>query len=191
LDLLHCNGSSVNCLLLLNNGILVSCASGEFNEIKIWDNNKNYKCITTLRHHTDRINSLINLLNGHFASGSWDYTIKIWDQNYKLVSSCTNYSAVLSLLLLPNNNIVSGLRSKTMKIWECHNNYKSLQCIKTLNGHTGGIMSLKLLSDEYLISGSQDATIKIWDIKRDFNCLNTLEGHEKAVTCLEVLEDSM
>jgi hypothetical protein len=41
LDLLHSYGSSINCLLLLKDGILVSCASGELNEIKIWDINKN------------------------------------------------------------------------------------------------------------------------------------------------------
>jgi hypothetical protein len=63
---------------------------------------------------------------------AWDYTIKVWNQHYNVVSSHTNYSAVLS--------IVSGLKNKTIKIWECHNNYKSLQCIKIINGHTGGVL---------------------------------------------------
>jgi WD40 repeat protein len=190
-DSLYSCGSSIMSLLLLNNGNFVSGAAGEYDQIKIWDKSKNYKCICTLGEHNDGVTSLINLLNGYFASGSWDYTIKIWDQSYKLVSSQNNYSAVLSLLILLNNNIVCGLKNKTMKIWECHNNYKSLQCINVIHGHTGGIMALKLLRNEYLISGSEDATIKIWDIKCDFKCLNTLQGHKKAVTSIEVEDDML
>ena len=44
------------------------------------------------------------------------------------------------------------------------------------------------LSSERLLSGSADRTIKIWYINTGY-CLQTLEGHTQAVSCIRVLSE--
>jgi hypothetical protein len=51
---------------------------------------------------------LINLLDGFYASGSWDKTFKIWNTNNECVNTIYEDNWVCSLLLLPEGNIASG-----------------------------------------------------------------------------------
>jgi WD40 repeat protein len=108
------------------------------------------------------------LFDGFYASG--DKTFKIWNTNDECVNTITEDNMVFSLLLLPEGNIASG--STTIKIWKCVNDYKDIQCIHTLKGHTGCIYTLYLVNNDYIISGCcDDESIKIWESRMAINAL--------------------
>jgi WD40 repeat protein len=43
------------------------------------------------------------------------------------------------------------------------NNLENVKCIKTLNGHTGGVYCLTIINNDKIVSGSSDNSIKIWN----------------------------
>lgn len=64
--------------------------------------------------------------------------------------------------------------------------------IYNYKGHRSGIsalIQLKVNPKHYIISGSLDKTIKIWEIKSNYNCIATLEGHDRAINCLVELKN--
>jgi len=103
--------------------------------------------------------SLVVLPDGTLASGSDDYTIKIWDvkTGKRIKTLCGHTSWIRSLAVLSDGSLVSGSDDYTIKIWDV----KTGKRIKTLNGHTRCIRSLVVLPDGTLASGSHDNTIKI------------------------------
>ncbi|MCQ2817292.1 MAG: hypothetical protein MJ252_08515 [archaeon] len=65
--------------IIFNNEYLVT--SGYDKEIVVWSLKDKFKRIIHLKGHTSTINKLVDLKNGKMASGSWDYTIRIWNMN--------------------------------------------------------------------------------------------------------------
>ncbi|CAK9298741.1 unnamed protein product [Gordionus sp. m RMFG-2023] len=83
------------------------------------------------------------------------------------------------------SKIVSGLRDNTIKIWD----FKTLECIKVLTGHTGSVLCLQY-DDKIIITGSSDATVRIWDVSTG-EMLNTLIHHCEAVLHLRFEDEVM
>jgi WD40 repeat protein len=186
LNTLNGHESGLISLLVLKNGSLVS---GSFDKcIQVWDC-KSFERIKTIEGNTFWLYSLINLIDGFYASGSRDKTITIWNINNECVNTIENDNKVFSLLLLPEGNIASGT-NETIKIWNCINDYKEIQCIHILKGHTHYIFTLCLVNDDYILSGSQDKPIKVWDIKNDHQFINTLNGHNSIISSLLILNNN-
>jgi WD40 repeat protein len=66
-------------------------AIGLIGKIKIL-NIRSHECIKTLIGHQYAVSALITLSNGHLASGSHDYTIRIWDSNYICINILTGHT---------------------------------------------------------------------------------------------------
>ena len=62
--------------------------------------------------------------------------------------------------------------------------------IKIINEHSDDVYSLLLLSDGRLASCSYDKTIKIYDIKNNYHCDITLEGHTHSVNYISQLDNN-
>lgn len=62
--------------------------------------------------------------------------------------------------------------------------YYSLQCLRTLVGHTGGVWSSQM-SGTTIISGSTDRTLKVWNADSG-QCIHTLYGHTSTVRCMHL-----
>ena len=71
-------------------------------------------------------------------------------------------------------------------------NHLSENCgslIRKLTGHNKNVRSIKLIPNtNRLISASIDHTIKIWNITNG-ECIQTLNGHENVVTCLDLMSE--
>ena len=101
--------------------------------------------------HTNSIKSLVRAGENLLASGSDDFTIKIW--NYitgELMFTFSNEDSeqqghtgsVLSLLSLNNKDLIaSGSADSTIKIW----NVTSGHLVHTFNGHTNKVNIMLLL----------------------------------------------
>ena len=145
---------SVNALVFLGNGILVSGTSGH---IYVWDLNLKSFILDA----KSEVYALCVLKNGHVASGLADGLVKIWDaEKRELVKTLAGHSkSVKSLAVLNNGYLASGSDDKTIKIWDTDKEKE----VKTLFGHEGGVTVLIVNTNGYLVSGSSDFTIKIWN----------------------------
>ncbi len=65
---------------------------------------------------------------------------------------------VVSLLVLPDGNLASGSRDKTVRIW----NIKTGQTTEILSEHKDYVLSLAMLPDGTLVSGGKDKTMIFW-----------------------------
>ena len=123
--------------------------------------------IKTLTGHTSCIISLKYLNDGaHFASGSADYSIKIWD--YEKGENTKNFTGHMSDILCldvtsTGNTLISGSADRTIKVWSLTKKYSSA-CLKTMTGHLDFIWTIVLLQDNItLLSAGLDKVIKMWD----------------------------
>ena len=138
--------------------------------------------------HKGPVYSLAQLHDGRVCSGSYDCSIRVWDD--KLESSAFTLqghsSAVMALLVLKDGSLWSASADYTIKSWDLI----ELESHRTITGHTNVVSSLIELEGRRLCSASWDTSIKIWGID-DGLCLKTLEGHQDWVVSLTQLEDGL
>ena len=162
--LLHITG-----LIYLPSGYLVSC-SREYSWILVWDLTRSV-FVKVITGHSNGVNSLVLLKNGHVASSSVDGTIKIWNMDHgECIKTLRGHSGgVCRLQVLESGELISCAEDKTIKIW----NVTDGICIRTLDGHTAHVSSISVDSqNNTLISSGIDSTLKTWNL-RTGECLNT------------------
>ncbi len=114
------------------------------------------------------------------ASGSEDYTIKLWNLETKReIRTLSGHSHfVRAVAFSPDGDmVISGSTDKTIKLW----NWKTGQEIGTLANHSKPVTTVAISPDgETLASGSHDKTIKLWSLKsRQEIC--TFSGHSNYI----------
>lgn len=117
-----------------------------------------------LKGHDEHVITCLQFCGNRIVSGSDDNTLKVW-------SVTTGKVSISLLLLIPISNV--------RVLIVC-----SLQCIRTLVGHTGGVWSSQM-SGSIIISGSTDRTLKVWNAETG-HCIHTLYGHTSTVRCMHL-----
>jgi WD40 repeat protein len=165
--------------------------------IKIWqqdpnDNKWTYLTLDTYNANMGgQINDIIFSPDSNYLifSGSWDNTIKIWqeiDNKWISIETLTDHADRVTSIAFSSEGkyLASGSFDKTIKIWQLDVNNK-WTCIQTLTDHANRVNSITFSSDgKYLISGAEDNAIKIWqlDANNKWLCIRTLTGHAKGIT---------
>lgn len=146
----------------------------------------------TLESHRDTINCIaFHPIFSSIASGSDDYTIKIWDWELgeleKTIKGHTrpvldvDYGGPRGGCLL-----ASCSSDLTIKLWNPADDYQN---IRTLTGHVHSVSAIRFIpsgasgapsSGNLLVSASRDQSLRIWDITTGF-CVRTLQGHSSWV----------
>jgi WD40 repeat protein len=132
--------------------------------IKVWEAiNLNYECVYNLSCHKGVIYFLLYDERKQFLiSGSYDFSIKIWDvkNNFKCIKTITDLSAAItSMLLLPGGYFVSSTTDKVIKVWSL----KSFLCVSSFKSEIQ-INSLLLLNDYRIVSSTaKKDEIIIWE----------------------------
>lgn len=161
----------------------------------------NFTLKSSFKGHNKIIVSMIELENKKIATGSYDYSIKIWDlstQNCELVIN--EEGRVFSLLEFEPNLILSAIDKTPDNVqdinlinpddiminsWDLNNPDKSLFSFK---GHQLRVNSLVKCDDKFFASCSNDGDIIIWDyhLKRS---VGFLKGHMDCILCMIKLND--
>ncbi|KAF7553636.1 hypothetical protein G7046_g7047 [Stylonectria norvegica] len=141
----------------------------------------------TLASHRDTINCVaFHPVFSSIASGSDDYTIKIWDWDLgeleKTIKGHTravldvDYGGTKGAYLL-----ASCSSDLTIKLWDPSNVYRN---IRTLTGHDHSVSAIRFIplgavgtlsSSSLLVSASRDKTLRIWDTTAGF-CVRTINN---------------
>ena len=190
LKTLSFNLGMVTCMTTMLDTYKVVIACQNDNSIRIWDLIED-KCVKTFQGHSSQVLCLKVLPNGQLASGSSDFSIKLWsvisDQTNDCLFTLTgHYESITSLDYLETRNfLVSASEDKNIRVW----NLKERQCERIISGHTDVVTCVKCFKgengEEFICSGSHDYTIEIWNGTRG-ESLKTLIGHKHFVCDLEL-----
>ncbi|KAI1189340.1 WD domain-containing protein [Nemania serpens] len=121
------------------------------------------------------------------ASGSEDYTIKIWDWELgELERTIKGHTkAVLDVDFggpRGGTLLASCSSDLTIKLWDPSDEYKN---IRTLPGHDHSVSAVRFIpsgaagapsSGNLLVSASRDKTLRVWDVSTGY-CVKTIRGH--------------
>ena len=142
----------------------------------------------TLQSHRDPITCVaFHPVFSSLASGSEDYTIKIWDWELgELERTIKGHTkAVLDVDFggpKGGTLLASCSSDLTIKLWDPSEEYKN---IRTLPGHDHSVSAVRFVpsgaagspaSSNWLVSASRDKSLRIWDVSTGY-CLKTLRGH--------------
>ena len=147
---------------------------------------------TTIREHSNSVNSLLLLLDGRLASCSSDLTIKIYNikNNYHcdMTINTKHSNSILYISQIDNNKIISCSKDKSIKIWSI--TQSSYQCDCTIkDAHEHWIFKIIVLTNNRIASCSFDETIKIWNSNHPYKLIKILKRHINAVTSIIQLKD--
>lgn len=142
----------------------------------------------TLQSHRDPVTCIaFHPIFSSLASGSEDYTIKIWDYELGEIERTIkgHTKAVLSLDFggpRGGTLLASCSSDLTIKLWDPSDEYKN---IRTLPGHDHSVSAVRFIpsgaagspqSGNLLVSASRDKTLRIWDVSTGY-CVKTIRGH--------------
>lgn len=160
--------------------------------VKLWDIQTG-RCIRTIQGHTNAIYSMaISPDRQILATAHEDESVKLWDLATGSVfknlyghlnrvwcvafplnseNGCSDRNPLSSALL------ASGGADYKVKLW----NWKTGECMKTLEGHTSWVWSVNFSPDaQYLASSSYDQTIRLWDVQTS-ECIRTFQEQNTAI----------
>jgi len=169
----------------------------------------------SLEGHQDLVHCLTVLGDGRIASGSDDRTIKIWvPGTARCMATLRGHtSGIRSLAPVDGGKwLLSGSLDHLAKVWDVASidggdGGDDHRCVGTLEGHTWSVSAVAVrvvrrmpsvaasaaasasASEDreiQFVTGSWDAQVKIWNGR--FDCVATLKGHEKSISCLATLD---
>jgi hypothetical protein len=123
------------------------------------------------KHHANYIYCIAILKNKRLVSGGYDSKIIVYDKNYTNPELEINEhsSAVSSLIVSSNGNLISSSSDKTLKIFKIEENVKndkislSYYLIQTINtNHGNNIIHVRELSSNKLVSCSLDTKLNFY-----------------------------
>ncbi|GAM20636.1 hypothetical protein SAMD00019534_038110 [Acytostelium subglobosum LB1] len=137
--------------------------------------------ILMLLGHTDSVSTLGTTHDGLLISGSWDKSVRVWDNNDCVCTLEKHEAAVWSVLGLPNGDIVSASADKKIIIWKRVQNDTKIQFIqyKVLTKHTDCVRALSLIPEVGFISAANDGSLIVWTF--DGEPLQEMTGHQAYV----------
>jgi WD40 repeat protein len=154
--------------------------------VNVYD--QNFVLLNSFQAHTGQIERIKqSTFNNYVATGSQDFTVKIWDpiSNGTLIATYPGVSFVHTLEFIDIDTIAIGTDADGIVIWSiCTGQTR-------LNINTGiFVISLKLLANGfYLAAGLGTANINIYDTNNG-GLITTLTGHTAWVRDLVLINNS-
>lgn len=140
---------------------------------KIWQVETG-ECLKTLQGHTSRVWSVAVSLQGIIATGSPDFTIKLWSAVGECLKTLHGHDCeVWGIAFTPDGQLLASASNHDLRLWDVQTG----DCRRILTGHTSWVWATAFHPNGHLLaSSSHDKTIKFWDVKTGV-CLRTLTEH--------------
>lgn len=137
--------------------------------------------LRTLEGHGDAVNSVaFDPANGTLASGSDDYSVKLWDaRSGKLLRTLEGHKGKVNCVAFDRANgmLASGSYDNNVKLWDA----RSGKLVRTLRGHTGPVYGVAFDPVGTIVaSASNDETVMLSEVKGG-KILHKLKGHQDSV----------
>src|SRR5919199_425449 len=133
---------------------------------------QNWRCVDTLKGHTQSIRSLAITPDGEIlASGSDDKTIKIWQlaTGQELCTLRGHSKAVCAIAISPDGEILaSGSEDKTIKLWQLSKGMQigTLTLGNWFSKDSGCVYSVAMSPQEQMLASLDNSgTVKLWNLK--------------------------
>lgn len=123
-----------------------------------------------------------------------DDALRILQSNLQIIASAPLQIYSSALLFAPRKSIIKNLFKERIPQWislepKVESNWN--QCIRTLEGHYGGVTSVAFSPNSSLIaSASADETIRLWDVNTG-KCIDVFDGHNETVSSVAFSHDSL
>ena len=205
LKVMKAHNGSVNDVLELSNGNLLSCSDDK--TLRVWNSEGVMKEVLEI--HTKKIIGMKELSTGDIVSFSKDNMLFLWSSSYIYKETFKNNNSLLLSSFRANMaDVLSFYDTKSIRLWHnqdtfCdsveesilldrglvlsyHSNDKSLRLFSTdneynklLEGHTDSIVGALELNNANILSYSKDKTLILWDPNGKLLC--KMEGHTNSV----------
>ena len=172
--------------LLLKDG---RCASGLSDKTIQIFNLISKKSQFTLEGHTDTVSSLAQLKEDHLISGSYDFTIKIWDikNNYTCLQTLVQDNCKINSILgdsTNESNIIVAGNDGTVSVWDV-NTHKRILNQKKSENPISLIIPLQSNDKVAAVSNSSIYILK----KPDMYLVATMLNHKSRIGSIVQLKD--
>jgi WD40 repeat protein len=130
------------------------------NAIKVWSVNgdEDINLLGKLTRHSEKLLALMFAENNLVVSGSYDYTIRVWNiDNYQCVKIIQQSDYAAILVILPNGYF-AACSFKEIKIY----NLNGYNCVNTLAGHEDYIPCMLFIKGNRILTSSRDIITIIW-----------------------------
>lgn len=156
----HIPSSPINSVAWSPNDQLL--AFGSYKTVQILEV-KTRKFLLNSMEHIDEVMCVAWSSDGRLlASGSSDFTIKIWDTTSgQLLHTLIGHSHMVhSMVWSPDGQfLASGSSDATIRLW----NYRTGKAVRILEGHTSSIVCISIAPNGSLLaSKSHDGTVRCW-----------------------------
>ncbi|GMH71660.1 hypothetical protein TL16_g05712 [Triparma laevis f. inornata] len=169
---------------------------GDGHNIHIYDMAKDdCELLTKLEGHTDEITSLTSSPDDtKLFSGSYDYTIKIWDtsssnaKEWTLLKTLVGHEGGISRLSLSpcSRYLASSNSDKTVKVW----NVEAGILLRTIKSpKMTSVMGVSFGRDNTIYSSSTDGRVRTWNLAANGREKLKIEGHEEEANEVAVSSD--
>ena len=148
-------------------------------------------------HQGASVPCLIQTKDQRIITGSFDFNIKVWEEDNKDSSTYANTftidkmtGAVQCLLQLKDGRLASSANNEnTIKIWNEQNGRFIFHT--SLSAHNGSVTSIIQLPDGKLVTGGRDKVIIIWKETDDFSFVEAMRFPEENdfIFILHVMKD--
>ncbi|CAH8874217.1 unnamed protein product [Trichobilharzia szidati] len=153
-----------------------------------------------LEGHEDAVCTLATGRHKTIISGSWDKSIKIWQEGKCIATISGHEAAVWCVLVMSAVNItgnvddmviISGSADRTVRVWcirgvgQDANPPESI-LLNTLKEHKDCVRALACIDDSRFLSASNDASIRAWNASTGV-CIAEFYGHTNFIYGLATL----
>eukprot|EP01018_Ginkgo_biloba_P002886 Gb_14478 [translate_table: standard] len=159
--------------------------------VKVW-RMSDFKCIETIKAHSEVVNAVAVGQDGLLFTGSDDCTVKVWRRlpgrsTHTLTTTLHGqYSPVKAVALSPDEWMVyAGSSDGCINYWEKSQTSGQVHHSGILRGHRHAVLCLATVGN-LVLSGSADTTIRVWmrEMGTGHCCAAVLEGHRGPVKCI-------
>jgi phospholipase A-2-activating protein len=126
--------------------------------------------------------------SGSIISGSWDKTVKIW-QDWNCVTTLEDHAQavwdVLPIETAAEQGVVTACADNLVRFFPSFQQAN----VRYFKGHTQPVRALTLIRDDVFASGANDGSIRVWSLSAGSQLMQ-LDGHDSFVYSLDYIPET-